>query len=153
VLNIDTALQSGVTAARAKMLAKAVESLDNIAKESSGDPELQRDLVRAYIQLGDVQGNAQKANLGQSAAAQALYEKAVPIANDLVGKDPNNKDDVSQLALLNEKLGEMASGKGDYAKALTYYNTAQQSREKILALDPSNPGALRALLSSLEDIG
>jgi eukaryotic-like serine/threonine-protein kinase len=152
VLNMDKGLQSGLTAARAKMLGKTVESLDNIAKDSSGDPELQRDLVRAYIQLGDVEGNAQNANLGQAAAAQALYEKARTIADDLLRKNPDNKDDITQLALVNEKLGEMASDKGDYAKALIYYNVAQQSREKILALDPSSSDALKPLLSSFEDL-
>ena len=153
VLNMDKGLQSGLTAARATMLRRAVESLDHLAKESSGDPELERDLVRAYIQMGDVEGNAQNANLGQTAVAQSLYEKALPIATDLLQRNPNNKADIGQLASLNQRLGEMLFTKGDYAKALTYYTAAEQSREKLLALDPTKPEALRAMLSSLAQIG
>ena len=153
VLNLDEGLQSGLTAARASMLRKAIDSLDNLARESSGDSELQKDLVRAYIKMADVQGNAQNANLGQTATAETLYEKARPIAEELARGQPADSDGAKQLATLNSKIGEMLYAKGDYSRALGLFNGALQSREKLLAGDPSSHGAQRDVLAVVQKIG
>ena len=145
VLNMDEGLRSGLTTTRAAMLAKAVESLDKLAQEAKGDPDLQRDLVRAYLNMADVQGNVYAANLGNTASAEALYRKALAVAEDLQQAEPKNPANISQAALCNIKLGDIFFGRSDSANALVKYRGAQQASEKLLAADPANREAMQNL--------
>src|SRR5262249_4606125 len=83
VRDLDAALKAGATPARQAVLTKAVESLDRLSREAKDDPGLQRDLIAAYIKMGDVQGNFFVANLGEKNAAEESYRKALGLAESL----------------------------------------------------------------------
>ncbi len=59
----------GSTPARKLVVATAVQYLDGLATESSGDRQLQEELAVAYDRIGDVQGSPTGANLGDVAGA------------------------------------------------------------------------------------
>jgi serine/threonine protein kinase len=145
VLNMDEGLRSGLTSTRASMLAKAVESLDKLAREAAGDAELQRDLVRAYLNMADVQGNVFIANLGQTETAESLYRKALAIATELDRAHPGDAVARGQVALCSRKIGDALFAKGDFVHALEKYREAQQTGETLAARDPPNPDALQNL--------
>src|SRR5439155_9983423 len=68
----------GATPARQLVVGKAVEYLDHLARETEAgaNVDFERELVAAYIKLGDVQGKLSDINLGQSANALVSYRKA-----------------------------------------------------------------------------
>jgi tetratricopeptide (TPR) repeat protein len=129
------------------MLGKAVESLDNLAREGGDNSELQRDLVRAYVNLANVQGNLYSANLGNTSAAENLYRKALAIAEGLQRTDPNNSTATLDVALCNRKLADVLVAKGDRAGALDRYQGARRMIEAVVAANPSDQEALRGLVS------
>ena len=80
----------GATEARAMIVKKAQEYLDNLAKESGADVALQIDLGEAYRKLGSVQGDVRSANLGNTSAAMENYRKAEAILRPLASREPGN---------------------------------------------------------------
>jgi tetratricopeptide (TPR) repeat protein len=74
----------GATPARALVVRRALEYLDSLAKESSGDRTLRRELAEAYRRVGDVQGNPFMANLGDLDGAAASYRKAIALLEPAV---------------------------------------------------------------------
>ena len=66
---------------RAKLIVqKSVEYLESLAKESAGDVGLQQELARAFVRVGDVQGNPTSANVGDATGALRSYGRAMVIA-------------------------------------------------------------------------
>ena len=59
MFEVYDALESvpGTTPARELIVQKAVEYLESLARESAGDIGLQQELARAFVRVGDVQGN------------------------------------------------------------------------------------------------
>ena len=74
----------GATAARALVVRRALEYLDSLSRESSGDRALRRELAEAYRRVGDVQGNPFMANLGDLDGAAASYRKAIALLEPAV---------------------------------------------------------------------
>ncbi|HTR49715.1 MAG TPA: serine/threonine-protein kinase [Kofleriaceae bacterium] len=67
---------SGTTGARALVVQRALEYLDRLASESSGDDALALEVAQAYMRVGDIQGNLYEPNLGKPEDALASYAKA-----------------------------------------------------------------------------
>jgi serine/threonine protein kinase len=134
VNDLDNQMKLGATPARRAVLAKAVESLDRLARESAGDPRLQQDLITAYIKMGDVLGNLFVANLGDRTAAEANYRKALALAESL-GKP--------QVAATYLKLGDVQANRKDalerYRKALEAYRSMNDAER------PTQNGIMGAL--------
>jgi serine/threonine protein kinase len=84
----------GSTGAREILVKRALEYLDNLARESQTDPALQSELASAYEKVGDLQGNPQKPNLSDFAGAVSSYEKANQIRQNL----PPTNENLSLLA-------------------------------------------------------
>jgi non-specific serine/threonine protein kinase/serine/threonine-protein kinase len=74
----------GSTPARALVVRRALEYLDGLSRESRDDLSLRRELSEAYQKVGDVQGNAYTANLGDVPGALASYDKAVALLEPAV---------------------------------------------------------------------
>jgi len=65
----------GATPSRRLLLNRAVEYLDNLSQDASGDLNLQRELAWAYERLATVQGDTTQSNLGQSAPPKRVTVK------------------------------------------------------------------------------
>src|SRR5262245_53176074 len=61
----------GSTKARSLLVRHALDYLDRLSRESTGDRTLRRELADAYLRVGDVQGNPYQANLGDVPGALA----------------------------------------------------------------------------------
>lgn len=103
----------GSTAARALVVKRALEYLDRLAQKSAGDPTLERELATAYRRVGDVQGNPNNANLGDTAGAMQSYDKALAIAKELAGTDRADVETQRLLAVIYQKLAEVQAATGD----------------------------------------
>src|SRR5213080_3410689 len=63
----------GATRVRERLVKDALNYLDSLAGEATGDPALQRELAAAYERVGDVRGEAFGASLGDRAGATDSY--------------------------------------------------------------------------------
>src|SRR5262249_47933381 len=118
----------GATRVRERLVKDGLTYLDNLAKEASGDPALQRELAAAYERVGDVRGQAYSASLGDRAGALDSYSKALAIRESLVTRVPASVQDRRDLAASYEKIGNDLLDTNDaprglelLGKALTLY--------------------------------
>jgi tetratricopeptide (TPR) repeat protein len=128
----------GATVARKLLVTQAVEYLDNLAAEATGDESLQRELAGAYLKIGDAQGNPFVANLGDAAAAQRSYEKAFEIYAAQAAAHPDDALLRRDLAKSQEKLATMLWAKGEHGQALERYHLALGIYEALAAKDASS---------------
>jgi non-specific serine/threonine protein kinase/serine/threonine-protein kinase len=143
----------GATPARALLVRKALEYLDGLAQEASGDAALQIELAEAYQRIGDVQGNHNFANLGDTAAALASYRKASSIHEALVASRPRSADAHRALAVGYIKIGDMLAQAGHTADAAQTYERALAVAETAYRLDSRSLEARRNLAFSHHKVG
>jgi eukaryotic-like serine/threonine-protein kinase len=93
IFNLQNQLAAipGTTQARKDLIAVAINYLDALAKDAITDKALQGELVSAYLKIGEIQGGAGIANLGDTQAMLESYSKAEQLARALVAQDPSGK--------------------------------------------------------------
>jgi serine/threonine protein kinase/tetratricopeptide (TPR) repeat protein len=123
----------GATATRKLLLERALEYLDSLAKESSGDTSLQRELAAAYLRIGSLQGSTVDASLGQTNDAVSSFRKSVAIREAVAKADPGNVSDQLNLAIALHSLGRMLDGAGQPG-ALEQADQALAVSERLEAL-------------------
>ncbi|HEU4597039.1 MAG TPA: protein kinase [Pyrinomonadaceae bacterium] len=128
----------GATATREMLVKDALEYLDNLSQDAQDNPSLAQELALTYLKIGNVQGEAYRANLGDSAGALVSYRKSVEILEGLVGKDPAN---VGHLKNLRQAGHQMAL----LLVRLQRWKEAEETGQKVLdisrrlvELDPNN---------------
>ena len=132
----------GSTPARALLVKRALEYLDSLAREAGDDVSLQREVVMAYLKVGNVQGNPQNANLGDSAGALASYHKALAIAErwPALPDSPTRRP----LALVYEKTADVLAEMNRTDEAV---ETARKSLAIFKEIAEANPTDAAAQLS------
>ncbi len=121
----------GTLPARKLLVNRALEYLDSLSQEASGDAGLQRELAAAYDRVGDLLGYSGAANLGDYAGALRSYEKALSIREASAAARPEDRQ--MQLELLNDyfRLSFALQGTGDYAKALQHVQNGTTLAQRI----------------------
>ncbi len=115
----DTILNvPGTMATRELIVKTTVEYLDSLAREASGDASLQRELARAWIRVGDVQGNPASANIGDTAGALRSYRRAVDLADGARLAAPGDIEAMRTQAGAHRRLADVLAWAGDLAAAL-----------------------------------
>ena len=107
----------GSTAVRELLVKRALEYLDSLAREAKYDPSLQREVLMAYLKVGNVQGNPRNANLGDSAGALESYRKALAIGEKLSAASPDPATRRS-LALIFEKMADVEANNNHIHQAV-----------------------------------
>jgi tetratricopeptide (TPR) repeat protein len=126
----------GSTPVRQRMVMDALKYLDSLASEASNDQTLQRELAMAYRKIGDVQGNSDMANLGDTTGALVSYRKSLAIRQALVEAESKNGELQSELAESYERIGDILRTTGDVSQA-------DQNYEQAIRLLQSLPGPAR----------
>ncbi len=128
----------GSTPVREMLVKDALEYLDGLAQEATGDASLQRELATAYEKVGDVQGDPYSASLGDTTGALASHRKSLAIREALLAADPSSAGVRGDLASSYLKLGDILWLGGDWNSALDVYLKARDINEALAAADPSN---------------
>jgi eukaryotic-like serine/threonine-protein kinase len=130
----------GSTPARALVVRRALEYLDDLARESAGDRELRLELAEAYHKVGDVEGNPFRQNLGDMRGALASYGKGIALLEPDVASGKATDAESSTLASLYLAVGgvRLVAGDGQAAVAMTEKGLAL--RLKLAESNPGNPG-------------
>jgi non-specific serine/threonine protein kinase/serine/threonine-protein kinase len=129
----------GSTPVRARLVHDAREYLDRLAAEAQGDVSLQRELAAAYERVGDVQGGAMFANLGDTKGAIESYRRSLRLREALMASSPHDIEMRRDVALSYRKLASLVWETGDLADAL-------DNNRKALALFQSLTGEAAANL-------
>ena len=144
----------GSTPARKLIMDRAVQYLDSLAKDAVGDSSLQRDLAWAYHRIGQVQGDANQGNVGQTDAMLASINKAAALFEDVAKANPNSPPDQLNAAFANRMLGTISLQADERRR---HINQALAITDRLLKTDPANPKVKNersielAVLASLED--
>ncbi len=88
----------GSTPARALVVQRALQYLDDLSRQAESDRSLRRELAEAYLRVGDVQGNAYMPNLGDVPGALRSYEKGIALLEPLVAEGTADELEKATLA-------------------------------------------------------
>src|SRR5438094_515219 len=150
----------GATRVRERLVKDALNYLDSLAGEATGDPALQRELAAAYERVGDVRGEAFGASLGDRAGATDSYRKALTIREALVAAAPRDVQNRRDLAIISRKIGNQfldtadpAPGLGYLRKSLSLYSELATEQPMRAELQQDLAEAYTALGNGLEANG
>ncbi len=130
----------GSTEARKMLVTDALKYLDNLAENATDNPSLQKELARAYLKMGDVQGKMYAANIGDTKGALESYEKAVDLMEKTVENYPNDIEakeiliqayDLYAFITLRNGAAEADSTKEIVHKAIALH-------EEVIRTEPNN---------------
>ncbi|HEV8119066.1 MAG TPA: serine/threonine-protein kinase [Thermoanaerobaculia bacterium] len=143
----------GSTPARKLVVARALQYLDRLSKEAGGDASLKRDLASAYQRIGDVQGNPNNANLGDSASALKSYRKALSIAEPLVAADPSDAQARRTVGVIYEKMADVLAWSGSIGAGVSAARRSLGFFEGLAREAPRDAGKQRSLAISHIKVG
>jgi serine/threonine protein kinase/tetratricopeptide (TPR) repeat protein len=133
----------GATPARALLVKRALEYLDSLAEEASGDATLQRELAAAYLRLGDVQGKPYEPNLGDTAGALRSYRKSAAIGEALLAG--GHREARPDLARAHERVADALAVGGDMGGAVVAQREELRLLDSLQAERPGDSGVARDL--------
>jgi eukaryotic-like serine/threonine-protein kinase len=143
----------GSTPARQLLVRKGLTYLDRLAAETGGDPALELELAAAYQKVGDVQGNPNQPNLGDTAGALAAYQKAQDILARLLRQAPAGAAVRAELGRCERRTGEALDSAGTVGAAARHYRHAIELQSALAAEAPDDAGRAEELAGSLIDLG
>ncbi len=116
----------GLENLRKDLLLQAKEFYERFITEQPEETGLQADLGKAYGRLGKI-----CATLGETAAAEAQYEKAIAIFEALTHKEPGDAEHLRSLAHAQRELGQMLRATSRPEKARVFLEQAATVAETL----------------------
>ncbi|MCC6537449.1 MAG: protein kinase [Bryobacterales bacterium] len=120
----DTLRKFGPTGARKLIVEKGLASLDRLAADPLAGPTVRREMVDAYIKLGDVLGREGSANVGQTAEAQRSYEKARQLGQQLLRDHPRDAALTRTMGVVNTRISGVLKAQGRFQESLEHGSEA-----------------------------
>jgi tetratricopeptide (TPR) repeat protein len=128
----------GATPARELLVRRALEYLDDLARESAGDRALARELAEAYQKVGDVQGNPYGANLGDLKGALESYGKSIALLEPAVAAGGSTVEERSALAAAYLARGGVELASADANVAVASARKGLALREELARSTPAD---------------
>ena len=155
LFEVHDAIQNlpGSTPARKILVDRALEYLDKLAREASGDRSLESELAAAYEKVGDVQGGFRSANLGDIGGFISSYRKALAIRERVAAAEPGNLAAQRELLRARGRLSDALLNAGDLNGALDQLKQVLAVAEHLASADPKNLADRRNLALAHLDYG
>jgi tetratricopeptide (TPR) repeat protein len=134
----------GTLATRELLVKRALEYFDGLAAEEKNNAALQQELAQAYDKLGNVLGRSYAANVGDTGAALASYQKALAIREQLAASGAVTSG--AQLDLWSSyfNVGGILRETADTAGALKLHQRAREVLDELLRTTPDDLKIVRA---------
>lgn len=132
---------AGSTSAREMVVSTALEYLDSLAGDSSGDVELQQELAAAYEKVGDVQGSPSAPSLGRHSDALVSYRRSIDLWTGALSRNPGNLAGRKALAQVLMKTGDLQLRTGLPKEANESFTLASQMADIALSGAPDDAGS------------
>jgi tetratricopeptide (TPR) repeat protein/tRNA A-37 threonylcarbamoyl transferase component Bud32 len=139
-LHDDVARLPGSTSVREKLVATALDYLDNLARSAGNDAELLAELGKAYAKMADAQGAPGEANLGRTDDALGNYRKAIALEQRAAAL---NSDYSAEVVDLQSKLAYVAMLSGHLPEARRNIEAAAALLERLRSARPGDAELLR----------
>jgi tetratricopeptide (TPR) repeat protein len=138
---LDEAIKElpGSTGAQKLLVTRVLEHLDRTAKNIHGDRQTQLDLVNAYTQMGEIQGDPYVQNLGDPHAALTSIGKAIDIVTPLAASSSSDRDALRLLALAQQYRGDVLFGMGETDVAVRAMRVSTDVWDKLIAFGNVTP--------------
>ncbi len=149
---------AGSTPVLERLVKDALKYLDSLSRESD-DPELQRELVDAYVKISNVQGDSNYANMGNGKGAMVSAARAVEVAEKLMLRDGGLEARGSAAAayhaegLLLHGAGELAAAEGKLRRAVELHEAVTQGQPQSIEARVALWDARRHLAGLYGDAG
>jgi non-specific serine/threonine protein kinase/serine/threonine-protein kinase len=153
IFEINEKIEASPIKARELLVERAVEYLDNLAKEAEGDAGLQAELATAYEKIGEVQNRGFSSGTGNTSGALENHRKALRIREKLFSGAPENLSHSLDLASSYMNIADLSVTVGDTTAALINYQQAVSTIETALRADPRDPDARRRLALAYARLG
>ena len=127
----------GSTPARKIIVDRALQYLNVLAQESSGDLGLQRELAAAYERVGSVQGDYLENNLGDAQGTLASYSKALDLRKQVEARSRDWNDRLA-LAQGYRLVAHQQWANGDVAGARPNIDRAVAITEALNQVERNN---------------
>jgi serine/threonine protein kinase len=128
----------GSTAVREMLVKDALQYLDALAAEAGNDNELKKELALAYLKLGDVQGKAYAANIGDTEGALSSYRKSVGLFEEVAASAPEDMDAKENLVKAYDSLALLLTRTGGGDETNKVFQKALALNEELLKREPEN---------------
>lgn len=133
----ELAKTAGTTKVREMLITDAIEYLDKLSADAADNVELSRELAKAYLRIGDLQGGISgPSGIGDIAGAIVSMQKAVT----LMEAAAERSNDTAVLADLHDAysdLGQVLNRAGDERKT-EFLKKAAAVSERLVNADPAN---------------
>jgi len=104
----------GAAPARELVEKRALQYLDILARESSGNLDLKRELAEGYLRVGAAQGLVHESNPAKAAEARANVEKAIALLEQVLRAKPSDPTATSDLARARLTLHSVSGSAGPH---------------------------------------
>ncbi len=139
----------GSTPARQLVVKRGLQYLDKLAQQRGSDDSLSRDLGKAYLRVGFVQGAPNLPSLGDRAGALVSYRKALAVLEPLEARAPQNEETGNLLSDAYQSIAQLQERSGDLNGAAASYRKSEVLLNRLLAARPKS-FEVRTRLSDLE---
>ncbi len=144
---------AGSTPAVKLLVQTSLKYLDKLADDAQENPTLLRELALGYVKMGDIQGNPNSQNVGETAAALSSYRKALTITQRLAASDPQNPLLLHDLGGAQVRVGQLLARTGNLEEALANLRQSVQTARQALASASHNAKAQLDLAHCLGQMG
>jgi eukaryotic-like serine/threonine-protein kinase len=143
----------GATVARKKIVERAQEYLEELSKDSTGDPLHMHELAAVHMKLAGIQGDTRQSNLGDQEGAIASYRRAVELSKAAAAHEPARIDFILSLSASHRLLGEALQANGERSEGEDHTHAALSAITPAYDAHPGNPQVRFELARVYESVG
>jgi eukaryotic-like serine/threonine-protein kinase len=140
LFDVHTAIERlpGATDARHEIVRTTLAFLENLSKDVGRNDDVRLSLATAYWRLGDVQGYADKPNLGDMKGAILSYKKSAEFLGPLRAKRPNDPNVLRQVTDTYQHMGAVFHQMDDVPALVSAFENALPSATLLARLKPDD---------------
>jgi tetratricopeptide (TPR) repeat protein len=126
----------GATAARQLLVSQALTYLDRLRADAPKDRDLQLELAAAYEQIGEIQGDPHRANMGDLDGAVSSYRQSLALRRAVWSGDSTSPSVRHALANSYGRMAVVTSWHGDNDSAVVFSIRALELLRPLLENEP-----------------
>ena len=128
------------TGTRGLLVQQTLGYLDRLSQEAGADPGFYRELGRAYLRVGEVQGRPYTPNLADVSGARKSYDQGLRWLEKAHQARPDDIACQRELSIGHERLAELLMYRlGDFAAARLHLDRMQALRQSVAQTRSADP--------------